>query len=222
MRFMGPKGTRQWKTLKPMYVEYCNYNKYIEDYGKEVSQIFRSLEKDVNGVAVPINMVSELRELLPEGIVIASPIDYPLGLGSTKVREHAVVHSFRQGANAVDFTLNEYLMKTSFSKVAEEIETTLRICKDFGATLRVFLEHRRQKNVSSFARFFHEIGVEVVFPTKGYHHDDFYDTMIACQAIEKKTSLAVIFNGFLWKEEQVKLIKDCDIFGLRLYDLKLV
>jgi hypothetical protein len=40
-----------------MYIEYCNYNKSIENYEKEKQDVFRAIETGIDGLAMPIHMI---------------------------------------------------------------------------------------------------------------------------------------------------------------------
>ncbi len=135
-----------------MYFEYCNYNKYINDYGKELSHIFKALDKGLAGLALPIHMVREVREFMPEGIVLSTPIDYPLGYASTTVRNHWVLNSLKCGVNAIDYTPNQYFVRHKWTDLVNEITTDLRMCSDYGATFRVFLDYHRVSNVVSVSK----------------------------------------------------------------------
>ncbi len=206
-----------------MYIEYCNYNKYIDDYAKEIKDIFRAIEHGLDGIAVPIHLIREMREYLPSNLVVAAPLDYPCGLSSSRVRYHMALNSIKSGANALDYVPNHYFLKNKFVELKKEIETILAICDDNNATLRVFLDYRRSVgNVITIAEIFNSIGVNLVFPTTGYHHDDFFDNIINSKMIEEHTNCSVIFNGYMWKKDQLEFATDCNIFGLRLYNLELL
>jgi hypothetical protein len=68
---------------------------------------------------------------------------------------------------------------------------------------------------------YYDLGVEIAFPTFGYHHDDFVDNIVNSKIIETKTEMSTIFNGYVWRQDQLDTINKAEIFGLRLYDLKL-
>ena len=204
-----------------MYVEYCNYNRYIESYESELTRIFVALEKDLAGLALPIHMIREIREYMPEGIVLAAPVDFPSGYASTKVRNFTILNSVQSGANAIDYVPNQYLLRCKYKELLNEIQVAKAICDDYGATLRIFLDYHNVSNVVQFARMCYDLGVEIGFPTTGYHHDDFFDNLITANLIQTKTEMSTIFNGYLWKKDQLDLVLSAEIFGLRLYNLDL-
>ena len=171
---------------------------------------------------MPIHIIREMREYLPPYLSISAPIDYPCGISSTKVREHMAINSLNSGANALDYVPNHYFLKHKFSELKSEVETMLKICNDHDSTLRVFLDYRHTKNNYTVCNILHDIGVDLFFPTVGYHHDDFFDNVINAKMIEEQSGCSIIFNGYMWKKDQIDFIKEIDIFGMRIYNLKLV
>ena len=205
-----------------MYLEYCNYNRLIEDYDKERENIFSALDRGLKGLAMPIHVIRDMREYLPVGITIAAPIDYPCGLSATKVREHMVINSLNSGANAIDYVPNHFYLKNKFTELKKEIETIIRICEDHSATIRVFLDYRNSSNIFVMAKILKEMGIDLFFPTVGYHHDDFFDNIINAKLIEDQIETFIIFNGYMWKDEQIEFVKESGLFGARIYNLELL
>jgi len=204
-----------------MYVEYCNYNRYIESYESELKHIFLALENDLKGLALPIHMIREIKEYMPEDIVLAAPVDFPSGYASTKARNFMILNSLQSGANAIDYVPNQYLFRCKYKEFLGEIKVAKAMCDDYVATFRMFLDYHHISNIVNFSRICHELGVEIAFPTIGYHHDDFFDNLIAANLIETKTEMSTIFNGYIWKKDQLDLVLSTEIFGLRLYNLNL-
>lgn len=200
-----------------MYVEYCNYNKYIEDYEKELKNVFHAIDQDIRGLALPIHMIREIREYIPQGIVLASPIDYPLGYSSSKVRYHMVLDAIKSGANAIDYMPNHYYLRAKFRELKQEINAVSIMCKEHGANLRLFMDYK-YGSIESMAKTYAKMDIDLVFCTTGYHHDDFNDNLINCKLIEQKTRLSTIFNGYIWTPEQLETVKNSGIFGIRLYN----
>lgn len=204
-----------------MYVEYCNYNKYIEDYSEELSNIFKVIEHGVNGICMPTHMIREVKEYMPQGIVISSPIDYPLGYCTNKVRQHMVIDALKSGANAIDYLPNQYLLRKKFKELIGEMATIVNICNDYGATPRVFIDTRYINEPLSICRKFHGAGIDICFPSVGYHHSDFFDTAITSALIQNKTKMSAIFNGYMWQMDQLELIMETELFGVRVYNTQL-
>lgn len=200
-----------------MYIEYCNYNRYIENYELETKNVFAAIENGLDNIAIPLQFLKELKTYLPS-ISVAIPIDYPLGYSSTKVKEHMIMEAIRAGATKVDYVLNQYFFRCNFAEMQNEIKTALNICSNYDITLRLFLDANRTDNLIILSRLYEKLGVKQVFPTLGYHLDDFYDTLLNSKIIENKSSLSVIFNGHSWLDEHIKLVQNAKIFGVRIYN----
>lgn len=203
-----------------MYVEYCNYNKYIEDYNKEKDLIFKAISNGVDGICTSIYLLREMKTLLPKEIVLAIAIDYPLGNLSSKVKNHAVIEGIKSGANVIDYVPNYFLLQTNFIKFDKEMKELIAICKDYNTTPRVFLNYQYNKDAIVLAKYYYEIGIEILFPTIGYHHDDFNDNLLNCKILEEKGNIFSVFNGYIWRQDQFEQLKEANIFGVRLYDFK--
>jgi hypothetical protein len=205
-----------------MFIEYCVYNKHLDDYDEEIKNIFDVIQNGkINGLALPIEILKRYKEFFPEGIMLSTAIDYPLGLSSQKVKEFAVINSIKSGANAIDFIPNQYNLKYRFKDLIKELETIQNICSDNNVELRIFLDYHYISSIETIAKLYNNCGIEIAFPTIGYHHDDFYDNIIHAKNLEEKTNLKIIFNGYIWTEDQMEFVKSNDIYGLRLYNNRL-
>lgn len=205
-----------------MYLEYCNYNRIVDDYTKELTLIFKAMESDIQGFSVPIHFAKEIRQIIPEGYVLSSPIDYPSGYSSTKEKYFSVLHYLKSGVNAIDYVSNQFLLYNRFVDLEKEVQTILSMCADYGATFRAFLDYQYFKDfnrVSSLGKIYNNLGVSIVYPYLGYHHDDFSDALINCKMIEEQTKMSTIFNGYIWKKEQIDIVIKSDVFGMRIYDI---
>lgn len=203
-----------------MYFEYCVYNRIIEDYDKELSKLFKAIDNGVNGIAAPVYLIKQIQEYLPREFSLAVPIDFPLGYNSSTIRKQMALEALQSGANALDYVPNHYFYKNKFTELADEIKTMLRLCEEHSATLRVFLDYHRCPNLINMSKIYEKMGVDFVMPTLGYHHDDFSDNIINARLIEKKTNLKVIFNGYVWSNEQIDILSKTEVFGYRFYNLK--
>jgi len=204
-----------------MYFEYCNYNKYIENYSDEFAKIFAAIDNGLTGFALPMHLIHEMKGYLPNDYTIATGIDFPCGYSVPKVRNHMILNAVKAGVNTVDLVPNQYFLREKFSELAAEIETSLAICKDNGAKLRVFLDYHYISNIVNIGKIMAGLGVETVFPTIGYHHDDYFDNLINSKLLEGRTPLQVIFNGYMWTKEQLDRVIGSEVYGVRLYNLKL-
>lgn len=203
-----------------MFVEYCNYNKYIEDYSKELANIAFAIEQGIDGICTTVYLLREIKPYARKDLILSAPIDYPLGYSTTKARMNAVFEVARSGANAIDYVPNHYLLKTGFTKLKEELKEINAIVKDYNITLRIFLNHQYNVDILALIKFYNDFGVSVFYPTIGYHHDDFSDNALICEKIQNKGGSFAIFNGYVWSKHQIDILKESDFFGVRLYDFK--
>ena len=84
-----------------MYHELHIYNRNL-DNNEARNLIFAAIEHNLHGISIPTPFLPIAQEIVPQGIVVASPIDYPNGMSDSKTREHAVILAIRKGANAID------------------------------------------------------------------------------------------------------------------------
>ncbi len=205
-----------------MYLEYCNYNRQIENYADELKKVFSAIDYGIKGLNLPIHMIKETREYMPKDLVMSAPIDYPMGHSSSKVKYGMVINSLKSGANAIDYVPNHYLLKNKFSLLVEEIEAILNICEDHDASFRLFLDYTNSDAISVTAKIYDRLGINSFFPSLGYHHEDFFDNLINCAMLEQESYVFSIFNGQMWRKDQVKTVMDSGLFGLRVYNLDLL
>jgi len=204
-----------------MYFEYCNYNKDIEDYDQELKNIFTAIDQGITGLALPIHMVREVKEFMPKGTVLATSIDYPCGYSSTKVRSHMVLNAVKCGVNAIDYVPNQYFLRNKWTELVSEIKGHLEICREYDATLRVFIDGTKADDIVSLGLRMADLEIEQAFVSIGYHHQDFFDTLLDAKVLEEDTPLSIIFNGYMWRPDQVEIVKKSGLFGARIYNLKL-
>lgn len=202
-----------------MYVEYCNYASYISDYEIEKLKVFHAVNCGVSGLAMPIHFIGEIKQYLPPGIILAAPVDYPAGYSSTKTRQHAVLTSIKSGANAIDYVLNQYLLRNKFKELFKEVKTIHSICQNHNAELRIFLDSDRISNPEPLANMLLKMNINKCFPVMGYHKEDFADTLIVCHQLEEKTGISTIFNGHIMSKNQINILDKSKIYGYRLYYL---
>lgn len=205
-----------------MYLEYCNYNRQIENYSDELKKVFSAIDYGIKGLNLPIHMIKETREYMPKDMVMSTPVDYPMGYSSSKVKYAMVLNSLKSGANAIDYVPNHYFLKNKFSLLVEEIEAILNMCEDYNASLRLFLDYGNSEAIVVTAKIYDSIGVNLFFPSLGYHHEDFFDNLINCAMLEQESYVFSIFNGQMWKKDQVQTVMDSGIFGARIYNLNLL
>lgn len=205
-----------------MFIEYCIYNKHLDNYDEEIKDVFEVIQTNkINGLALPIEILKRYKEFIPDNIILSTAIDYPLGLSSQKVKEFSVINSIKSGATAIDFIPNQYNLKYRFKDLLKELETIRNICEDNKVEFRIFLDYHYISSIETIAKLYSNCGIEIAFPTVGYHHDDFYDNIIHAKNLEEKTNLKIIFNGYIWTTDQLEFVISTGIYGIRLYNKQL-
>jgi len=203
-----------------MFLEYCNYNRNLDDYSKEISIAFKCLDAKFTGLAMPVYLVKEIREYLPKNIQIATSIDYPLGCSSTKTRFAMTLEALRSGANVIDYVPNHYWLQSHFVKLQKEIQAILAMCKDYGAELRIFLNSLDHKTLIVLARMYSKLQITTGFCGMGYHYHDFYDHILNGSIVQQQTDMSIIFNGFICNQAHKHILQTSSFSGIRVYDYK--
>ena len=197
--------------------------KELQIYGRDLTQdkvqaeMFEAVRYNLSGISVSPFFIPELVELIPEGMVISSPIGYPNGTADTKIKQHATLAAIRKGANAIDLVLNPHLISAGkMTELCEDIIGNMEICGENGATLRIMMEYRvfTPAMLLDVAALIKEVGVEYVFPSTGHMLDNSTDNLLMSMALEK-SGLRAITNGNIYKMHQYESIKKSGVFGVR-------
>ena len=175
-----------------MFFEYCCYNKnLIEDVDAELMNIFKAIGSGFIGVAVPFHILRQVSQeilLVPE-MSVACPIDYPLGAGDKKVRQHESIVALKSGANCIDLTMSPYLFKKkSKAAIAKDIIPIYNICVDYNAELRVIINYELydQADAVDVCKILKDLGVDTIIPSSGFSNDDIFDNIMFCNILEKE------------------------------------
>ena len=207
-----------------MFLEFCNYNKTYADTQKEqIAEVFSAIDANFDGIAVSLNVLRQISDLLRDiPISISTTTDFPQGRADKKLRMHETIIGLKSGANKIDLVANPFLIDDArFYDFCKDIKSHKRACDDYGADLRVIINHNLyslRKNIS-IARMVEDAGALFIIPAAGFHNDDIYDNILTCNAIESHTSIKTVCNGYIWLEKQYLAAINADIFGLRLYNL---
>tara|TARA_R100001129_G_scaffold24500_1_gene15817 strand:+ start:2061 stop:2708 length:648 start_codon:yes stop_codon:yes gene_type:complete len=210
-----------------MYLEFCNYNtSHFKKVEEEISTIFDSISLGFSGVAIPLHILKHVSTYLQDTeIDVATCVDFPYGLSDSKVRAHETLIALKNAADFIDIPLNPYFIKDrNYVKAEKEIKGLLRMCNDYGSSLRVIIHHNLNYLNESIAisMFLKECGVEYIIPASGFHNDDIFDNILTCSAISNKVDLKTVCNGYIWLEKQFNTAINSNISILRLYSLNLI
>lgn len=205
-----------------MYYEYCNYNTQdVLSSKDEMQKVFKMIDKGLNGFCTDIFQLREIAKFLPEGFVLAGPVDYPLGKSDRKVRQHETITLLKSGANAIDLVCHRhYLMNNDWIPLKIDIESIMEICKNYNATLRIMLNWQDDTDgdvIINLARLLKDYGMDIFIPSIGYYNDDFLDNLVMSHVTQAEADIPTICNGYLYLEKHLEQLKKANVFGLRLY-----
>lgn len=210
-----------------MFLEFCNYSRpYFDSLEKQIEDVFDAISLGFPGIAVPIYLLRELHEYIKDiPVEISTCIDFPNGTSDKKLRMHECAIAGKAGANSVDLCLNPFWLKErAYHKILEEFNTHTRICNDYNMTLRPIIHYNlySYRETLAIAKLMQDAGCQYIIPASGFHNDDVYDNVVVCKAIERNTNIKAVCNGYIWLEKQFNDVVNMEIYGLRLYSIKLL
>jgi deoxyribose-phosphate aldolase len=209
-----------------MYLEYCCYNKnLIDDVEQEIKNCFNAISMGFLGLSLPLHVLRQISSelLLIPDICISCPVDYPLGCGDRKVREHEALVACKSGATAIDLVMNPYLFnKGNESSIKKDISPIVELCAEYYSELRIIINYHlyEQKESLDICELLRELGVTTIIPSTGFHNDDIFDNLLFCNLVEKKIGLSAISSGRMWLDKHLKAALNSGISGVRVYSLK--
>lgn len=160
------------------------------------------------------------KSLLPSSIKLSCPIDYPLGILDTKSRLSTIEFCLRNGADIIEPTCQaQYLCNRKYDKFRDDIKQILDICGKDGVEVRYILEYRQYSYelLYKIAQILYDFNIRTIYPSTGYSLDEINDNIIAAALINKKVSdINIICTGNIWNKSQVKLVKNSQLYGLRV------
>lgn len=204
-----------------MYYEYCNYNTYeLQDIDEEQKRVFSMMKQGLNGFATDIFQIREFAPIIPEGFVLAGPVDYPIGRSDRKVRQHQAITLLKAGANAIDLVCHRHYMGNDWPGLKSDILCVKEICRDYNATLRIMINYQDDKSgdVSVvMSDLLADYGADVIIPSLGYHNEDFYDTLIMSHVLNEDKGIPTICNGHAHLPKHIEALGKTNMFGFRVY-----
>jgi deoxyribose-phosphate aldolase len=225
MVFLAKKDLNHWIKFIKMLLEYCCYNKnLIEDVDSELMNIFKAVGMGFLGIAVPFHILRQISQdlmVIPD-ISIACPIDYPLGAGDKKVRQHESIVALKSGANSLDVTMNPYLFKkNSKGAIYKDINPIATICSEHGAELRVIINYELYdtQDAIEVCGILADVGVDAIIPSAGFSNDDIFDNIMFCKILEEDLGIPSICTGRMWLDKHYKAALNSQISAIRAYCL---
>lgn len=155
-----------------------------------------------------------------EGLSIASQIDFPYGLSSTKTRVKEVIYSCDSGAQVIDLTINPFLMANdSKDKIIDEIKIINDICKDKRKSLRCIIEYRLfdSKFILDFCDELYKNKVDSVICSTGTMSDVFDDACLIAAYLSEMTPMNIIISSSVRTKKDYEELKKFKV-GVRSSD----
>jgi deoxyribose-phosphate aldolase len=203
-----------------MKIEYSLYDVSLneEDIKKNILQ---SLTFNIDQICV-LPYYIKLAKLLSEGskTIIATCVDFPLGIMDTKNRANAVEQAIRNGAQSIDLVIQTNpLTNRKYDKIRDDINTNLDLCLENKVNLRYLLDYRifTYDTLYKISRILISYGICEICPSTGYFIDDINDNIIASAMINKKEpSINIICNGNIWNTNHINIVNKAKLYGLRV------
>jgi len=187
--------------------------------------LFKAIKLGVTGFSVCDYFLKQAVDIIPHFYVISTPIDYPSGTSSQKMRSHAILEACHKGVTAVDLVVNTNAANNLDMKfIRDDISVQHKICQDKGVTLRVMMEYRslEHKSFMGIKEILEESGISYVFPATGYFIDQSIDNMLMGKILQKDGKLSVISNGSISNKKEYDRIAASGLFGIRFRSIYVV
>jgi len=200
-----------------MLTELACYNQDAT-FQELLETIFISCQKEIDSVAIPSGFMNRVNDFLKDQKFSAA-IDFPYGVNGTQVRVHEIILAIRQGASYIDLVLNSGLIKDkNWHKIKEDLKACMTVCKTNDVELRVITEYRLfdTKTLLLLCDLVYGFGVYNMINSTGFIADDLSDNALISHEIQSKTGMNVTACGRFTSEKHFKMLKDADIYGLRL------
>jgi deoxyribose-phosphate aldolase len=208
-----------------MYKELSICDKSLTDK-EAIEYLFVAAQHNFGGVSASSYFLPRLKDVLPHGMVLACPINYPDGNGDFQLTQHAIISAQRKGANAIDLVLNpHYIINNRLDNLLDETKCYYKMCHDYGITLRIMLEYRAfdSKQIMETVDILVDLDIDYIFPSTGFFADDVVDNITICKLINKRYPfLNLITTGHVWRKDQYQKVQDSGLFGLRLYNTSIL
>lgn len=203
-----------------MILEYAYYDTASSDLEIEKNLTVASRYKPTSISVLP-PYIKLAKSLVPDDILISSPIDYPFGIMDIKSRISHINFCISNKVQIIEAVCPAQLLcNRKYDKFREDIKQLSAICAASNIELRYILEYRQYSYelLYKIAQILsEEFNIKTVYPSTGNFLDDIHDNIIASALINKKVSnINIICNGNLWNANQIKMIKNNQLYGLRV------
>ena len=209
-------------TTNKILIEYACYDEILSKNVR--ANVFKALDLGVKSISVPMVHMSAISTIVPEGIVLSCPIDWPDGRSSIEMRIHEATKVVYQGATAFDLVASAFLFRNGKEEnFVNDLKAILSLANAKKVTLRVMLDHRKIENSKQFQEVLKLIkssGDEFVFCATGQYSDDPIDNIVLCALAQKDFELNAIANASIYLPQHFQTACSSGLFGVRFHNIK--
>lgn len=201
-----------------MILEYAFYDTSANDIEIQNNLTQAVLYKPYSISVLP--PYTKLAKSLQKDIKISSPIDYPFGIMDIKTRISQVNFCISNKVDIIEAVCpTQLLCNRKYDKFRDDIKQLNLLCIEAGVELRYVLEYRKYSYelLYKVAQILFDLSIKTVYPSTAHSLDDIHDNVIASALINKKVpGINIICNGNLWNTNQIKMVKNNQLHGLRV------
>ena len=201
-----------------MKIEYALHD--IESNDKVFKKtLLDVLEYPIQQISVLPQHLKVTKKLLPKHIHLSSPIDFPFGISSDKIRREMIQYAIDSGVDSVEIVApNRMLCNRNYTQIQNEIAGYFNICVENMVDISYTLEYRRFSftALARIAKALHNNSIFKFYVSSGNKLDDIHDHIIAINVLQKEAPEATIpYNGNLWLKEHLDLLYESQIKSIR-------
>lgn len=205
-----------------MNTEYAYYD-YASNENEVRTTILEALKYKLKLISVLPYYVKIIKPIVPDDIIISSPIDYPCGVLDLKSRISAAETIIKSGATALDIVVpSHHLSNRKYDRFREDLRAFYDLCASNNIKIRYILEYRiySYELLYKICQILFEHNIDTVIPSTGFRLDDLADNIIASALIQKKNpNLTIICNGKIWNTSHIDLIKKAKLSDIRVHSI---
>lgn len=202
-----------------MLLEYSYYDVASNDTEIQTN-LTEAFKYKIDTVSVLPPYARLAKSLSQNTIKVSCPIDYPMGILDIKSRLAAVDFCLKNNVDIIEAVCPAQLLcNRKYDKFREDIRQLTGACSALNIELRYILEYRQYSYelLYKVAQILYDFNIYTIYPSTGYSLDDIGDNIIASALINKKVpNINIICNGNLWNTNHIKMVKNNQLYGLRV------
>lgn len=202
-----------------MLLEYSYYDVASNDTEIQAN-LTEAFKYNIQTVSVLPPYARIAKTLGQNTVKISCPIDYPMGVLDIKSRLATVDFCLKNNVDIIEAVCPAQLLcNRKYDKFREDIRQLSSACSTLNVELRYVLEYRQYSYelLYKVAQILYDFNIRTIYPSTGYSLDDIGDNIIASALINKKVpNINIICNGNLWNANHIKMIKNNQLYGLRV------